>query len=882
MITWTDSAKDRLETYFSRLRTRLQTAGADPVEVTDDLRRHIDEEVAQRRIHVVTIEDVDHILARIGAPEPDPQPPASPPGDRSAAASRRRPLHLTVLIFGVILPALTLAIELATRMCAVTFFDPIPTVWHVLLVVIVPATNLLSWLAVRGSRPAWLRWLGWANGFALGVAFYFTLLYLPLVLPGVIAILFLGWGLLPLSPVFSFASTWRLRVLLARRAEVDSPHPLRGLGWGLGGAAVLLAIIALPVPLTRFWSHRATSDDPATRLDAVRWLRAWGHHETMLADCYGSTRWNNEGPFAWNISGQPVGVADARNIYYRVTGQPFNTLPPPQQHFTTRNWAFLDEFSWDPEQAGTAVGGRVKGLSLLQSRLDGLTNPDEAWGYVEWTIEFKNVATLAREARAQIALPPGGAVSRLTLWVNGEEREAAFAGSSQVRAAYEQVVKVQRRDPVLVTSCGPDRVLMQCFPVPANGGTIKVRLGITVPLVLERADEAVLRWPHFLERNFSVPKGIEHSLWIESRQPLQSASARLKPDHGKPGVNGLRGLLLDSELADPRSAVRARRNSEATLAWVTDPHGGDGQIIRQSIRPTAPARPGRVVFVLDGAKAMTEFYPQIAKTIVGLPDEIEFSLLLARDGVVEFSGAWRADAAFRRSVAQRLEHAEGAGGQDNMPALLRAWDVAADHPSGVIVWIHGPQPLLLDDVEALRQRFEWRSFGGGSNAPSLYVLQTMPGPNRILEKLNGISALRLVPRFESLEADLGRLIGAWRGGVSAFEVTRERVRPDAMFHATRGQEGSKHLARLWAFDEVLRLMATRQTETAIRLAGQYQLVTPVSGAVVLETQQQFQQAGLKPVDAQTVPTVPEPGTLLLMVVGTAVAWTWRKKIVRTR
>ena len=44
----------------------------------------------------------------------------------------------------------------------------------------------------------------------------------------------------------------------------------------------------------------------------------------------------------------------------------------------------------------------------------------------------------------------------------------------------------------------------------------------------------------------------------------------------------------------------------------------------------------------------------------------------------------------------------------------------------------------------------------------------------------------------------------------------------------------------------------------------YQLVTPVSGAVVLETQAQYDQAGLKPVDPDSVPIVPEPETWMLI------------------
>ena len=127
------------------------------------------------------------------------------------------------------------------------------------------------------------------------------------------------------------------------------------------------------------------------------------------------------------------------------------------------------------------MAAKLRGLTLEQSRLDGKVEARSGAAYQEWTLVFRNAAQTAREARAQILLPPGGVVSRLPLWINGEEREAAFGGRSEVRAAYQQVV-ARRRDPVLVSYAGPDRVLMQCYPVPANGGTMKVRLGITQPL----------------------------------------------------------------------------------------------------------------------------------------------------------------------------------------------------------------------------------------------------------------------------------------------------------------------------------------------------------------------------------------------------------------
>ena len=121
----------------------------------------------------------------------------------------------------------------------------------------------------------------------------------------------------------------------------------------------------------------------------------------------------------------------------------------------------------------------------------------------------------ASEARALVDLPSGGVVSRLTLWINGEPREAAFGGRGQVRAAYQEVAVAQRRDPVLVTTAGEDRILMQCFPVPPRGGEMKVRLGITAPLRLASAESGTLELPRFVEVNFESGRDLKHHISSE-------------------------------------------------------------------------------------------------------------------------------------------------------------------------------------------------------------------------------------------------------------------------------------------------------------------------------------------------------------------------------
>ena len=62
------------------------------------------------------------------------------------------------------------------------------------------------------------------------------------------------------------------------------------------------------------------------------------------------------------------------------------------------------------------------------------------------------------------------------------------------------------------------------------------------------------------------------------------------------------------------------------------------------------------------------------------------------------------------------------------------------------------------------------------------------------------------------------------------------------------------------------LKSEENKNRAIELSVKYQLVTPFVGAVVLENQSQYDQFGLQAVDASTVPSIPEPEEIALIIV----------------
>ena len=780
-----------------------------------------------------------------------------------------------IVLFGILLPFVTLAVELNTGMCAEVFFDPIPTLGHVTLVALVPTANLLALIVTLGGWTRWRTSLLWLNGVALGIALFYTLVFLPISLLGVIAIIAWGMGLLPLAPLCSLLCAIVLRRRLGRMTETTAaeapaePSPGRRpelVSLLVGGALGLLLLLAMEsrIALTLMGAEMAAEDDsPSKQLKGVRLLRNIGDRNELLRMCYrdgsrgGSpfTRGHSLSMCGYLFEGVPRD--EAQQVFFRVTGEPYNSLPPPRG----AGRLLFDEFDFDPDLGGEAVAGRRKGLSLSSSRIDAKLHPDAAVAYIEWTMVFKNDHRQQREARAQVLLPPGAVVSRATLWVSGEPREAAFAGTAQVREAYQKIAVQQRRDPLLVTWAGNDRVLVQCFPVPANG-EMKIRLGITAPLMLMKSDVAALRLPCFAERNFGVASLDIHSLWIESDRPCLRAPEQLHREKPSGEKHVLRGMLADDQLTSPRCIATVSRSAKATESWTPDKLDEKRYVLQEIVSSRPPAK-SRIVVVVDGSREMAEHFEAIGEALGEAAKGTDLRVLLAGDEVADLSDA--VGVAGPMGLAGRLREIAGVGGCDNVPALLRGFDEAGDEKT--IVWVHGQQPVEFQSPMPLVQ---WIERGAKL---TIHDLAVGSGPNRLVEQLGPLGCMQTVPQSGRVGNDLRDLLDRLTGqtDVYRFERTLAEGKPPEIPKST------SHLARLWAAGEVTalaRMGKPAKRAEAVKLAAAYQLVTPVSGAVVLENQQQYEESDLKPADPETVPDLPEPAVWIMLL--TALPWLlWR-------
>ncbi|HEX3249826.1 MAG TPA: hypothetical protein VHS05_10395 [Pyrinomonadaceae bacterium] len=759
------------------------------------------------------------------------------------------------LVAGVILPAIAITVEATTNVCAHMFFDPIPTHWHLLLVILVPLTQLQVWMALRRNDPSRLGIAAVANALSIGVSLFYSFIYLPLI-PFAALTLLIALGVLPLSPFFALVTALIMRKQLKRLAATGTHSSFlfrtRGLFAVLAFVAVFFAALELPPAITRYGLQMATSSSDQERSDGIRFLRKYGSRDYLLRRCYDERSRSLFVLGEFFSSENSVKADEARDIYYRVTGDTFDASPAPQS--VNGRVILQNDVETDRSSDGTKISGILRGLSLTSSNISGSVDADGGVGQLNWAFEVENSFYNEKEVRAEIQLPPGAVVSSLTQSYGGVEREAEFTGRSpEIRGAQNYGDRSTR---VLVSTAGRDRILVQAFPVTGYHSSTKINIGITVPLVLQSKDQARLVLPHFTARNFHISRNPKHWILIDSTHPLSSdlGIVHATPRPYNKGYQ-LLGEISDVDLMRPESALRLSRNDNDHGIWSPNPFEMDGSIVKQSLEARTPAHLRRVVVVVDTSASMGQWQYQIMTALRALPADMDVQLILADSDWRYETNRENVYANGIDAVTKLLASTQFVGGADNAPALGRAWDLATATPgNNAIVWIHGPQRVALESVKPLIERWEERFYG-----PSLYSVQTSVGSDEIEKKLDGIAEVKSVVRLGALQTDLERLFQQLSGRIPTYEFVRSVKHPNQNLDL-EGIETSDQLARLWANDEVQRILSARDNslrEAATMLALRYKLVTPASGAVIQDSHGDFDSSNLESPRVATFSSVDE-------------------------
>ena len=291
MAKWTNAAKAEWKTYGIRLREALKGSEADVAEVEEDLKRHVDEEAHASGLTIIDGDWLRQTLGRIGHLEiPERTPQASPPSQESVATSTqpsniKGSLPFALLLTAVVWPSASVVIELMSRFCTGVLFDPMPSMWHVAMLVFVPIGNLLSLVWMHQKDESIPRWVPFVISFNLGVSFVYSMIFLPITPIGVVWVIYFGFGLLALTPL----AAWISGMILWKRYRLEmQQRSLKRLSvWpGFFMALGLLFVLETPELITRIGLRWADSTEASTRDRGIRWLRFIGQEDTLLRACY--------------------------------------------------------------------------------------------------------------------------------------------------------------------------------------------------------------------------------------------------------------------------------------------------------------------------------------------------------------------------------------------------------------------------------------------------------------------------------------------------------------------------------------------------------------------------------------------------------------------
>jgi hypothetical protein len=212
----------------------------------------------------------------------------------------------------------------------------------------------------------------------------------------------------------------------------------------------------------------------------------------------------------------------------------------------------------------------TSGLSATRTTLTGVVDPDSMTAAYYLSTVLKNSSASNQEAQMKIILPAGAAVTRATLWINGQPQEAAFSKATLAQQAFDWVVQ-GRRDPLLVKQINENTIQVTASPVVPGGDGMKIRIGITAPLRLLDTGQVSAQLPLIKDLNFADGK---YDVHLESSTAILSSTDSVTKD-GK--TNILRRNLNSLEESQPRIAFS--RNQSATTFATRATHSLDGGFI---------------------------------------------------------------------------------------------------------------------------------------------------------------------------------------------------------------------------------------------------------------------------------------------------------------
>ncbi|MBX9720257.1 MAG: hypothetical protein K2X81_02585, partial [Candidatus Obscuribacterales bacterium] len=381
-----------------------------------------------------------------------------------------------------------------------------------------------------------------------------------------------------------------------------------------------------------------------------------------------------------------------------------------------------------------------------------------------------------------------------------------------------------KEDPLLVSTCGIDQILVQCFPVHSNA-TLKVKLQIITPLEVDEKGSAAFLMPAFMERNFQVETATEVDVEAAGKH--------------------LQGSFANEKIGKFAALFHVDRDKNCNKVYCVDRTSQPPRTLERNIAEVKITQPKSLLVLLDGSVSMKEFMPAIIDGLKYLPNSVPTKVLLVADEskVLCPAGTTPGSAAFASALTE-LQKFKPAGGQNDFSALSDFLLKRAKNDEGAVLWIHAAQPAV-GGAQSIKQLL-----GAGAKASFVYDLQVAAGPNDILEGVDNYSGVARVAQNGDLCGSLRQFFKSWTS--ENIKQEDEYVYLDAPTKADSfgSDVAPDSMAKLAAYNRILLDLANPSKASAAEaneLARDYHLVTPISSAVVVDPIPEMTAVIVKPV-----------------------------------
>lgn len=832
---------------------------------------------------------------------------------------------LAVMSFGVAIPTLMIVLMTMTcyqRITLMLLNNPLETMLELLMVAMIPFAIFNGWKFYCKNNYRFNILRGALLGVAIASSASTALVSAAALFVGSSEFEYntgtefsTGFGTIAILSTTACLCALYVGNLIRCRMEFASSkrHVIFNIAFGL-----VLGILAFVCAESKSWCVRfaekaAISTEASERKEGLAWLRLLNTEKWLKMECSDSRSVGIVGFFV------PIKNSDVQKLYFTVTGKPFRD--EKDENFSSMSDEYLSRH---------VVGERIAGLKLVRSAINGALSPDNLTSTIGWTYVFHNDTPSAKEARAEIALPPDAVITEFTVWQDGEPIEANFAATGKATNQNNNV-NIGHENTGMISSLGRNRYLLHCYPV-AEGKELRVQTTMVVPLKLDTLNAATLTLPRFVSSNFALDG--EHNLRLESNHNLSSKVDGLSISKSPNGSDVIEGVLQSSQIEHSPIVINAQRSASSLTITAKDPIAAaqahkdllaedarkKEQLEAEIAKEVGNLDGQGLVVMIDGAHGVKQQLEDVRNVMnqrnkaikkIQMKERMKEPRFVAQsihevtskapNRVVVLDGSLSVKSRLPeikkalQSIPQtvpvsimvasqedellakptpltkalsELDKVQFQGGQNNLKAVVRAAEVAGQAKGGVVLWIHGAQPALFPNIYILSPF---------ASKPSFFEVSLDSGETDTLEYFKNhseISGFFPVLAGHNLTGNLRDFFMKWQPGRRDFQSQYNSINALAktpklaQTQMLSGRE-ERELVLLNAGKTIEGLIKQKRYDRAAILALQYKIVTPVSCAVILDEQSAPQLQGA------TNGTIGEQGGDAIVIMGVNTAGTVR-------